>query len=227
MDTGYPGNPSHGVQPVSAIVGQNTAMRQAVKTQLHTRYALHHRGEGGGADARSCAHLVPSSGCNSAVNTAGVRRLSCSCLSCRRLSHKCLCRLGKRMMSWTRRPPEELAPVQEDSQDDQEAGSPPADATADLAASGAASPARSHPGAEHTLREKYTDSGDTSPTLATAAESQPPQPTLTAAAKDVPLQPSASAFSPFAAVAGSALDTAEEDDLEVAAVHERLPSGTS
>ena len=129
------------------------------------------------------------------------------------------------MMSWTRRQPEELAPVQEDGQDDHEMGdvSPPAD----LAASGTASPAQSHAGDEHTLRERYTDKGKSNSPLASEAEHEPSQPTLTAAAKDVPLQPSAPVFSPFAAVAGSALDTAEEDDLEIGMVHERPPSGKS
>ena len=158
--------------------------------------------------------------------------LRCCCLMrlcCRRLIGGCLHRLGKRMMSWTRRPPEELAPVQEDGHDDQEAGdsSPPADATANLAASGTASPARLHASDGHTLRENYTESGKVDAPPASAAGHDPSQPTLTAAAKDVPLQPSASVFSPFAAVAGSALDTAEEEDLEIGMVHERPPSGKS
>ena len=160
------------------------------------------------------------------------RCLQCSCLTrlcCGRLRCGMLRRFGKRMMSWSRRQPEELAPVQEDGQDDYEMGdaSPPADAGADLAASGTASPARSHAGDEHTLRERYTDKGKSNSPLASEAEHEPSQPTLTAAAKDVPLQPSAPVFSPFAAMAGSALDTAEEDDLEVGIVHERPPSGKS
>lgn len=131
------------------------------------------------------------------------------------------------MMSWTRRKPEELAPVQEDGQDDNEAGdaSPSADAMAGLAAPGTASPAQSHAGDGHTLREKYTDPGKTDIPPAFAAGHDLSQPTLIAAANDVPLQPSASSFSPFAAVAGSALDTAEEEDLEIGMVHERPPSG--
>ena len=133
------------------------------------------------------------------------------------------------MMSWTRRQPEELAPVQEDSADEQETGdaSPSAVAPPSLAASGTASPARSQAGDEHTLREKYTDQGKTHLPSTSEAEIEPSQPTFASAAKDVPLQPSAPAFSPFAAVAGSALDTGEEEDLEVATLHERPPSGKS
>ena len=151
-------------------------------------------------------------------------------LCCRRLICKHLRRFGKRMISWTRRAPEELAQVQEDSHDDQDTGnaSPPADATADLAASGTAHPPQSHPKDEHSLRDKYTDLAETKVSPASAAEHEPAQPKLAAAAKDVPLQPSASGFSPFAAMAGSALDTdAEEGDLEVGTVHERPPSGNS
>ena len=53
------------------------------------------------------------------------------------------CSFSKRMMSWTKRQPEDLAPVQEDSADDEEKGTA---TPADLAASGTASPARSHAG---------------------------------------------------------------------------------
>ena len=120
------------------------------------------------------------------------------------------CRFGKRMMSLGRRDPKSLATVEEDSQGDDEERddgntSPPAEAST----SGTALP---QAGGDHSLREKF-------------AEEQA-KPTLAGTAKEEPLQPSASAFSPFAALAGSAIDGKEDDSLDVGMVHERGKSSS-
>lgn len=120
------------------------------------------------------------------------------------------CRFGKRMMSMGRRDPKSLATVEEDGQDDDEGtdngdSSPPAEASA----SGAALP---RAGGDHSLREKFAE--------------ERPKPTLAGTAKDESLLPSAPAFSPFAALAGSAIDAKEDDSLEVGMLHER-GSGSS
>lgn len=104
-----------------------------------------------------------------------------------------------------------------------------------------------HAGDDHTLREKFsesqsakptltgaakqqtllptgTDTAKAKPTLASTSEDIPSKPTLSGAAKGVPMQPSASGFSPFAALAGTAMDTADDDGLEVGMVHERVPT---
>ena len=119
--------------------------------------------------------------------------------------HMLTCRFGKRMMSMGRRDPKSLATVEEDGQDDDEGtdngdSSPPAEASA----SGAALP---HAGGDHSLREKFAE--------------ERPKPTLAGTAKDESLLPSAPAFSPFAALAGSAIDAKEDDSLEVGMLHER------
>lgn len=117
-------------------------------------------------------------------------------------------------MSWAHRGHEELAPVKEDSQDDEEtgSGSPSPGAQAQDTSMGSPSPLPRFPGPEHSLREKFTEEGG-------------PKPTLTGTAKGAALQPSAPAFSPFAALAGSALDTNEDDSLEIGMMHERSASG--
>ena len=120
------------------------------------------------------------------------------------------CRFGKRMMSMGRRDPESLATVQEDSLDDNEGtdngdDSPPAEAST----SGTGGP---HARGDHSLRERFAG--------------EQPRPTLAGTVKEEALQPSAPAFSPFAALAGSAIDGKEDEGLEVGMVHERRQSSS-
>ena len=90
-------------------------------------------------------------------------------------------------------------------------------------------------GDAHTLQERFADHAG-KPPAADVAEENPAEcgraqlhaqseeeehPTLADVAKHASMQPSESAFSPFAMLAGDALDTADEDTLEIDTVHER------
>lgn len=144
------------------------------------------------------------------------------------------------MLSWTQRPLGALGTlgsVKETSQDEETgsgmgSGSLPAKA----GAMGPMPPVKAPDAGEaHTLRERFADHAGKPPAADVARENlaecgraqlhaqseEQEHPTLADVAKHASMQPSEWRSSPFALVALDALDTTDEDTLEIDMVHER------